>query len=144
MVFRFILAIDSWDISHEISSRWMSSDVTDDKSTFVQVMAWCRQAPRSLLPYGITRPQQLNSSWFIDTIWGQKPGPSLNHVMACYLMAPSHYLNVDLSSKVFSGIHLRAILQGVLTNFIQNMCLKIRLSKLLPHLPGANELIRSL
>ena len=45
---------------------WCHKTFTDDKSTLVQVMAWCRQAtshylshccPRSLLPYGITRPQ---------------------------------------------------------------------------------------
>ena len=61
MVFRFILAIDVWDISHEISSRWMMSlDLTDRKSSLVQVLAWCRQAtshylsqcwPRSMSPY---------------------------------------------------------------------------------------------
>ena len=42
----------------------------NDKSTLVQVMAWCRQAtshylnqcwPSSMLPYGITRPQWVNS-----------------------------------------------------------------------------------
>ena len=46
--------------------RWMSLDLIDDKSTLVQVMAWCRQAtshylsqcwPRSMSPYGVTRPQ---------------------------------------------------------------------------------------
>ena len=40
--------------------------ISDDKSTLVQVMAWCRQAtshylsqcwPRSLSPYDVTRPQ---------------------------------------------------------------------------------------
>ena len=69
MVFKFILAIDGWDISHEISSRWMSLDLTDDKSALVQAMAWCRQAtshylsqcwPRSVSPYGIIRPQWVN------------------------------------------------------------------------------------
>ena len=44
----------------------MPLDLTDDKSTLVQVMAWCRQAtslylrqcwPRFLSPYGVTRPQ---------------------------------------------------------------------------------------
>ena len=44
----------------------MSLNFTIDESTSVQVMAWCRQAtrhylsqcwPRSLLPYGVTRPQ---------------------------------------------------------------------------------------
>ena len=47
----------------------MLLDLTDEKSTLVQVMAWCRQAtshylsqcwPRSLLPYGVTRPQWVN------------------------------------------------------------------------------------
>ena len=47
----------------------MSLDLTDDKSTMVQVMAWCHQAPshylnqcwpRSLLQCGITRPQWVN------------------------------------------------------------------------------------
>ena len=44
----------------------MPPDLAEDKSTLVQVMAWCRQAtshymsqcwPRSLSPYGVTRPQ---------------------------------------------------------------------------------------
>ena len=46
---------------------------TDDKSTLVQVMAWCRQAtshylnqcrPRSPTPYGVTGPQWVNSLFF--------------------------------------------------------------------------------
>ena len=49
----------------------MSLDFTDDQSTFVQVMTWCHQAtshylsqcwPRSLSPYGVTRPQWANDS----------------------------------------------------------------------------------
>ena len=48
----------------------MPQDLIDDKSTLVQVMAWCRQATnhylsqcwtRSLSPYGVTRPQWVNS-----------------------------------------------------------------------------------
>ena len=59
-----------WGISYEIVLRWMPLDLTDDKSTLVQVMAWCRQAtshylnqywPRSLPPYVVTRPQWVNS-----------------------------------------------------------------------------------
>ena len=33
-----------WDISCEIVLRWMSHHLTDDKSTLVQVNAWCHQA----------------------------------------------------------------------------------------------------
>ena len=70
---------DGWCISCKIALRWMPLDLTGDKSTLVQVMAWCRQAtshylnqcwPRSLSPYGVTRPQwvKLNSSLPSDTI----------------------------------------------------------------------------
>ena len=45
---------------------------TDDKSTLVQVMAWCRQAtshylsqcwPSSMSPYGVTRPQWVKENF---------------------------------------------------------------------------------
>ena len=54
-----------WGISHEIAPRWIPLDLTDDKSTLVQVMAWCHQATshylsqcwsRSMSPNGVTRP----------------------------------------------------------------------------------------
>ena len=57
-------------ISCEISLRLMLLDLTDDKLTLVQVMAWCRQAtshypsqcwPRSMSPYATTGPQWVNS-----------------------------------------------------------------------------------
>ena len=68
-----ILVIGGWVISCEFAVRWMLLDIIDDKSTLVQVMAWCRQAtshylsqcwPRSLTPYAITRPQWVN--WFCN------------------------------------------------------------------------------
>ena len=66
LIFQIISVIDGWGIPCELALRWMSLDLSDDKSTLVQVMAWCRQAtshylsqcwPRSLPPYGVTRPQ---------------------------------------------------------------------------------------
>ena len=68
-IFKWILVIDGSGISCEIALVWMSLDFTDDQSTLVQVMAWCRQAtshylsqcwPRSLSPYGVIRPQWVN------------------------------------------------------------------------------------
>ena len=70
VIFKKILVIYACDISCEIALIWMSLDFTDDQSTLVQVMAWCRQAtshylsqcwPRSLLPYDITWPQWVKS-----------------------------------------------------------------------------------
>ena len=71
VIFQLILVIDGWSISCKIVLKWMLMDLTDGKSTLVQVMAWCRQAashypsqcwPRSLSPYDVTRPQWVN--WF--------------------------------------------------------------------------------
>ena len=70
VIFKRILVIDGWGISCKIAPIWMSLDFTDDQSTLVQVMAWCRQAashylsqcwPRSLSPYGVTGPEWVNS-----------------------------------------------------------------------------------
>ena len=69
VILKQILVIDGWGISCEIALIWMSLHFTDDQSTVVQVMAWCRQAtshylsqcwPRSLTTYGVTRPQWVN------------------------------------------------------------------------------------
>ena len=49
--------------SYENALRWLPWDLMDDKSTLVQIMAWCRQAtshylsqcwPRSMSPNGVT------------------------------------------------------------------------------------------
>ena len=40
--FTLMLSMYGWDISLEIAHRCLSQDFTDDKSTLVQVMAWCR------------------------------------------------------------------------------------------------------
>ena len=69
VILKLALVNGGWGISYEIDLRWMLLDLTDDKSTLVQVMAWCRQAPshylsqcwpRSMSPNGVTRPQWVN------------------------------------------------------------------------------------
>ena len=70
VIFKLALMTDGWVISCKIPLSWMSLNLTDDKSALVQVMAWCCQLtshylsqcwPRSLSPYGINRPQRVNS-----------------------------------------------------------------------------------
>ena len=46
MVVNLVLVIDGWSISCEITLRWLSLDLTDDKSSLVQIMTWCCQATR--------------------------------------------------------------------------------------------------
>ena len=76
------MVIDSWGISCDIALIWISLDFTDDQSILVQLMAWCCQAtnhylsqcwPRSLLPYGVTRPVSFKCKNFknilVKDIW---------------------------------------------------------------------------
>ena len=54
LIFKLILVIYGKGISFEIALRWLSLDLTDEKSILVQVMAgW----PRFVSPYDVTRPQ---------------------------------------------------------------------------------------
>ena len=75
VIFKRILVIDGWGISSEIALIWMSLEFIDDQSTLVQVTAWCRQATshylnqcwlRSLLPYGVTKPQGVKHSNYLS------------------------------------------------------------------------------
>ena len=69
-IFSLVLLIGIFRSSHDNALRWMPRDLTDVKSTLVQVMAWCRQATShylsqcwliSLSPYGVARPQWVNA-----------------------------------------------------------------------------------
>ena len=72
VIFKLTLVNGGWSISHEIALRRMPLGLTDDKSTLVQVIAWCHQAtshylrqcwPRSMSSNGTTRPQWVNVVW---------------------------------------------------------------------------------
>ena len=71
VIFNLVLLIGLFRSSYVNVLRWMPQDLTDDKSTLVQVMAWCHQATshylnqcwqRSPMPYGITRPQWVKTN----------------------------------------------------------------------------------
>ena len=66
VTFKLTLVIAGLGILYEITLSGLSLHLTDDKSTLVQIMAWCHLAPSHYLrqclpwylsPYGITRPQ---------------------------------------------------------------------------------------
>ena len=86
----------------------------------------------------VTGPYSL---WPTYAIWRHKSGSTLVQVMACCLMAPSHYLNQRwlIISKV-CGIHMRAISQKIPQPSITKISLKITYLKFYSTLPGANKL----
>ena len=55
------LVIDGWSISCKIVLKWMPMDLTDGKSTLVQVMAWCRQATSHYLSHCWPRSRHMAS-----------------------------------------------------------------------------------
>ena len=82
VIIKCISMINILCISCKIALWWKAQDLTDDKSTLDQVMAWCRQAashhlsqcwPRSLSPYGVTRPQWVKAH-HLHVSYNQFPG----------------------------------------------------------------------
>ena len=72
-IFNFVLfkLIGILRALYDNALRWMTRNITDDQSTLVQVMAWCRQATshylgqcwsRSMSPYGVIMPKWVNST----------------------------------------------------------------------------------
>ena len=73
-------------------------NLSDDKWTWLQVMAWCYQEtshhlnqryPISRMLYGVTGPR-VNALWPSDAIWQHWTGSTVAQVITCCLMAPSH------------------------------------------------------
>ena len=109
-----VLVNDGWGISYEIALRWMPLDLTDDKLTLVQVMAWCRQAtsyylskcwPRFVSPNGVTKPQYTCTVHKVLTHWCSTGSIQLL-LMPWFLAPPGHqqpwfwlyWINRSLSS----------------------------------------------
>ena len=99
-----------WGLSYEIAFRWMPLDSTDDKSTLVQVMAWCCQAtchylnqcwPRSLTPYGITRPQWVNFDNAFLSIWYQEYLNQRNEILIWWAET---YTNQTIRQQTYSKV----------------------------------------
>ena len=67
-VHEHILWIKFMNTFCQIALRWMTQNTCDEKSTFIQVMVWCRLATGHYEPmltqiYGVTRPQWLKCSF---------------------------------------------------------------------------------
>ena len=110
---------DGCDISSENAFRRTSLDLSDDKSTLVQMKALCRQAtshylsqcwPKSVSPYGVTRPQwvkyKLYQTWYksLDLLCAINVAPwqqDRNKCARCQLfcIAPVIYLVQETTSR---------------------------------------------
>ena len=129
-IFNLILLIGIFILSKDNALRWMPRDLTDDKSTLVQVMAWCRQAtshylsqwwPSSMSPYGVTRPQWVDLCCKIVCLNYLKYG-------RLYL----HNMTTTISNKMITYCYSSTFVneKAVLYIVLQNCQLKILLAPL--------------
>ena len=119
-----VFLIGIFPSSKDNTLRWMPRHLNDDKSTLVQVMAWCRQVTShylsqcwhsSISPYGVTRPQWVNClsqiltlTCKIGSILGQYPLVMANllevHSQGSfqYEILSYHYMNSHSKDKTVS------------------------------------------
>ena len=122
VIFKHMLGIIfTSSISCEITLRWISENTFDDKSTLVQVMAWCHQATspylsqcwlRSMLPYDVTRPQ-----WVKVTLNQRKLTLALNFFYEAkiwfYFLS---LLNTEMMPLWKTTNHLSCIINTIVAN----------------------------
>ena len=86
VIFKLISVTDGWGISYKIALRWMPFDLTDDKSTLVQVLALCHQA----------------TSCYLSQCWPRFVWPQyLNIKMSSYQYRDSHYKDKTVSQPSY-------------------------------------------
>ena len=110
LVTNFQTNFSNWWLSyfmwHDIALKWLSLDLTDDKSALILLMVWCPQAARyflsqcwlkSMSPFGVTRPQWLKSILFaygyeLDIPLAQCQVFHLLSIDSSVIMQTSHFL----------------------------------------------------
>ena len=105
--------------SSEIALSWILQILTNKKSTLVQVMAWCCQAPshclsqwwsRSQSPCAVTRPQWVNlyKSWCLHNL-STEMGILLPQIIWYYFLVPwpkytCNFLVIHVSSNSIPSV----------------------------------------
>ena len=131
VIFTLMLGIEFLSTSCEIALRCMPQNSGNDKSTLIQLMAWCRKAtshylsqcwPKAMSPYGITGPRWVNShgrsSTHIPRLWHHNEG---NPILVKSLMAlpwrslapvaSSNTANITVSLCLYKIAQFKRILQ---------------------------------
>ena len=132
VIFKLTLMTAGWVISCEIPLSRMSLNLTDDKSTLVQVMAWCRQAtshylsqcwPRSMPPYGVTRPQW--AAWISNHMARTVISPHLDSWCDYLFMLGLKLFHVSGKGPCFIIVHLQRSWRGY-RNGLVRVCPSVR------------------
>ena len=89
VIFNLALLIGIFTSSYDNILRWNPQDLIDDKSTFVQVMDWCRRE-QAITWTSVDQDLQRNMA---------SPGSNeLNELNHCNLIQPFHWNLIELYS----------------------------------------------
>ena len=140
IIVNLILVTD--DISSDIALRWITLDLCDDKSTLVQVMAWCRQASSHYLNPCWPRSQWVNSSPPSAAYMHQWNGSALVQVMACCLFGTKPLPEPMLTyCQLDCWEQISVKLESKFYHFHSRKCIwNCRLPKWRPFCPWGDEL----
>ena len=118
----FSMPIQNYNLQH---AKYLFGYKTKSKNLLVKLGPVVTQCNLTIWPIS-NNTTGFHSLWCSDTIWWHRSGSTWVQLMACCLMAPSHYLNQCwlISMRSFH-IHLRAISQEMLMITVLDMSLKI-------------------
>ena len=101
IIFKLIFLTDGCDISSEIAFRWTSLDLSDDKSTLVQVMARCRHATSHYLNQCWPRPSRHMASLCHNELKTLKPRQNDRHyaddLFKCIFLNENIWIPIEIS-----------------------------------------------
>ena len=137
--------IGGWGISCKIAFRWMSLDLTDDKSALVQVMAWCHQAHGRKFLVRVYSEESYDDNIICFILENGSITVSLRyeHVV---ISKPGWRQAIIWTKAVILlivplGINFSENWTKILTFSFKKMCLKTSSAKWQPYCPGGDELM---
>ena len=128
VIFNHVWLIVICTFSHDNAFRWKPQELTNEKSTLVQVMAWCRQAtshylsqywPRFVSPYGVTRPQCVltNMDSNMELSWQCILRCKLWEIYCVYFIEIAHFIVTLRCIKQWECVHAILYVTGFITFF---------------------------
>ena len=123
MFFKLIFVVVGQGIPCGIALKWLSFDRTDDKSTLVQVMAWCRQATSHYMSqFDSDLCRQMASLGHTELMW--RPHPARTR-------PPFHYQRSTTNPRL-SSCGQDHVSHFILTpHWNRNVCILTKCSSLL-------------
>ena len=95
-ILQHILMINILHLSNEIALKWIPQDLTDDKSTLVQVMAWHHQGVDSVNDSEKTYYHKISQSF-----WGMKSMVRVYHLVWNFVDVAAALLSRHLVIQTF-------------------------------------------